>query len=114
MFYYISNNYFINMEERKLVERPLMEEKEFNDYLKDNRLDAVKDFYENNILYLRTYEAVKRYKSVRRAIRRNQVSIDGVIYPKRPFNNAKYKNGSINDKKKRIYEQLKHRQRKFA
>lgn len=104
----------MNMEEQKLVERPLMGEEEFKDYLKDNRVDIVKDFYENNILHLRTYEAVKRLKSVRRAIRRGHISLDGVIYPKRPFNNVKHKKGSLNDKKKRIYEQLKHRQRKTA
>ena len=102
------------MEEQKLVERPLMGEEEFKDYLKDNRVDIVKDFYENNILHLRTHEAVKRFKSVRRAIRKGHVSLDGVIYPKRPFNNAKHKKGSLNDEKKRIYEQLKHRQRKSA
>lgn len=102
------------MEEQKLVERPLMGEEEFKDYLKDNRVDIVKDFYENNVLHLRTYDAVKRFKSVRRAIRRGHVSLDGVIYPKRPFNNAKHKKGSLNDEKKRIYEQLKHRQRKYV
>ena len=105
----------MNMEEQKLVERPLMGEEEFKDYLKDNRVDIVKDFYENNILHLRTHEVVKRFKSVRRAIKRGHISLDGVIYPKRPFNNAKHKKGSLNDEKKRIYEQLKqfkHRQRK--
>ena len=104
----------MNMEEKKLVERPLMGEEEFKNYLKDNRVDIVKDFYENDVLHLRTYDAVKRFKSVRRAIRRGHVSLDGVIYPKRPFNNAKHKKGSLNDEKKRIYEQLKHRQRKSA
>lgn len=102
------------MEEQKLVERTLMGEEEFKDYLKDNRVDIVKGFYENNILHLRTYEAVKRFKSVRRAIKRGHISLDGIIYPKRPFNNAKHKKGSLNDEKKRIYEQLKHRQRKTA
>lgn len=105
----------MNMEEQKLVERPLMGEEEFKYYLKDNRVDIVKDFYENNILHLRTHEAVKRFKSVRRAIKRGHISLDGIIYPKRPFNNAKHKKGSLNDEKKRIYEQLKqfkHRQRK--
>lgn len=107
----------MNMEEQKLVERPLMGEEEFKDYLKDNRVDIVKDFYEDNILHLRTHEAVKRFKSVRRAIKRGHISLDGVVYPKRPFNNAKHKKGSLNDEKKRIYEQLKqlkHRQRKSA
>lgn len=104
----------MDRKEQKLVERPLMGEEEFENYLKDNKVDIVKDFYENNILHLKTYEAVKRFKSVRRAIRRGHVSLDGVIYPKRPFNNAKHKKGSLNDEKKRIYEQLKHRQRKSA
>ena len=102
------------MEEQKLVERPLMSEEEFKDYLRDNKVDIVKDFYEDSILHLRTYDAVKRFKSVRRAIRRGHISLDGVIYPKRPFNNVKHKKGSLNDEKKRIYEQLKHRQRKSA
>lgn len=102
------------MEKQKLVERPLMGEEEFKDHLKDNKVDIVKDFYENNILHLRTYEAVKGFKSVRRAIRRGHVSLDGVTYPKRPFNNAKHKKGSLNDEKRRIYEQLKRRQRKSA
>ena len=102
----------MDMEEQKLVERPLMSEGEFKDYMEKNRVDIVGDFYERGILHLRTYEAVSRFKSVRRAIRRGHISLDGVIYPKRPFNNVKYKKGSLNDKKKRIYEQLKHRQRK--
>lgn len=104
----------MDMEEQKLVERPLMSEGEFKDYMEKNRVDIVGDFYERGILHLRTYEAVSRFKSVRRAIRRGHISLDGVIYPKRPFNNAKHKKGSLNDKKKRIYEQLKHRQRKTA
>lgn len=104
----------MDMEEQKLVERPLMSEGEFKDYMEKNRVDIVGDFYERDILHLRTYEVVSRFKSVRRAIRRGHISLDGVIYPKRPFNNAKHKKGSLNDEKKRIYEQLKHRQRKTA
>ena len=102
------------MEEQKTIERPLMGEEEFKDYMEKNRVDIVGDFYERGILHLRTYEAVSRFKSVRRAIRRGHISLDGVIYPKRPFNNAKHNKGSLNDEKKRIYEQLKHRQRKTA
>ena len=104
----------MEMEEQKTVERPLMSEEEFKDYMEKNRVDIVGDFYERGILHLRTYEAVSRFKSVRRAIRRGHISLDGVIYPKRPFNNAKHKKGSLNDEKKRIYEQLKHRQGKTA
>lgn len=97
------------MEEQKTIERPLMSEEEFKNYMKNNRVDVVGDFYERGILHLKTYEAVKRFKSVRRAIRRGHVSLDGFIYPKRPFNNAKHDKNSLNDRKKMIYEQLKHR-----
>lgn len=97
------------MEEQKTIERPLMSEEEFKDYMKNNRVDIVGDFYERGILHLRTYEAVSRFKSVGRAIKRGHVSLDGFIYPKRPFNNAKHSKNSLNDRKKMIYEQLKHR-----
>lgn len=104
------------MEEQKVVERPLMSEEEFKDYMEKNRVDIVGDFYERGILHLRTLEAVKRFKSVRRAIRRGHISLDGFIYPKRPFNNKANtckRNGhhsrTINERKKMIYEQLKHR-----
>ena len=97
------------MEEQKTIERPLMSEEEFKDYMKNNRVDIVGDFYEKGILHMRTYEAVSRFKSVGRAIRRGHISLDGFIYPKRPFNNAKHDKNSLNDRKKMIYEQLKHR-----
>ena len=97
------------MEEQKTIERPLMNEEEFKDYMKNNRVDIVGDFYERGILHLRTYEAVSRFKSVGRAIKRGHISLDGFIYPKRPFNNAKHDKNSLNDRKKMIYEQLKHR-----
>lgn len=84
--------------EKRIIERDLMSNEEFEDYLKDNL---------STNLNLHTFEAVNKFKSVRRAIRRGHVSPDGVIYPKRPFNNAKHGKNSINDKKKRIYEQLK-------
>nr|DAI06283.1 MAG TPA: hypothetical protein [Crassvirales sp.] len=99
----------MKVEEQKTMERPLMDEEEFKDYMKNNRVDIVRDFQERSILHLRTYEAVGRFKSVRRAIRRGHVSLDGFIYPKRPFNNSKHGKNSLNDRKKMIYEQLKHR-----
>ena len=43
------------MEEQKTIERPLMSEKEFKDYMEKNRVDIVGDFYERGILHLRTY-----------------------------------------------------------
>lgn len=99
------------MEEQKLVERPLMSEEEFKDYMEKNRVDVVGDFYENNILHLRTFGAVSKFKSVRRAIKRGHVSLDGFVFPKRPFNNRSRKKGTrpLEIEKERIYEQLKHR-----
>lgn len=100
------------MEENK-IERPLMSQEEFEKYLADNRVDIVDDF-SKGILHLRTYEAVVRFKSVKRAIRRGLVSVDGVIFPKRPFHNKANTcrnkgchSRSTNEVKKRIYEQLK-------
>lgn len=84
-----------------------MTEEEFKNYMEENRVDIVGDFYEKNILHLRNFEAVKRFRSIRRAIKRGQVSLDGIIYPKRPFNNVKRSKNSLNGIKKKIYEQLK-------
>lgn len=99
------------MEEQKLVERPLMSEEEFKEYLEENRVGVVGDFYENNILHLRTFGAVSKFKSVRRAIKRGHVSLDGFVFPKRPFNNRSRKKETrpLEIEKERIYEQLKHR-----
>lgn len=94
------------MGEQKLVERPLMQEGEFKDFIQDK----IQNLQNGNVLNLKTFEAVSKFKSVRRAIRRGHISPYGEIYPKRPFNNAKHKKGSLNDEKKRIYEQLKHMQ----
>lgn len=55
------------------------------------------------------YLAVSKFKSVRRAIKRGHLDlIFGIPYPSRPFNNRKSTIGrSHNQKKKRIYGQLK-------
>ena len=104
------------MEEQKTIERPLMSEEEFKDYMEKNRVDIVGDFYGKGILHLRTHEVVSKFKSVRRAIRRGQVSLYGIFFPKRPFNNKantckrkRHHSRTINERKKMIYEQLKHR-----
>ena len=55
-------------------------------------------------LSLLRYEAVSKFKSVRRAIRRGHVSIYGQVYPNRPFKNTKN-----NRYKRMIYGQLKHK-----
>lgn len=63
---------------------------------------------EIDYLHLATYEAVSKFKSVKRAIRRGRVSPYGVIYPKRPFGNTNTKENRI---KRQIYEQLKNSRR---
>lgn len=65
------------------------------------------DDFNHGILHLRNFEGVKRFKSIRRAIRRGHVSIFGDVYPKRPFNNKKRGPGSLTYEKRRIYEQLR-------
>lgn len=63
---------------------------------------------EIDYLHLATYEAISKFKSVRRAIRRGHVAPYGVIYPKRPFSNTNTKENRI---KRQIYEQLKNSRR---
>lgn len=80
------------MEENK-IERPIMSEEEFREYIKAGSL--------------RLFNAINKYKSVKRAIRRGHVSPIGEPYPKRPFNNRKPTPGrSMNERKKAIYERL--------
>lgn len=65
-----------------------------------------------------TFEAVKRFKAINRAIKRGLVSPFGELYPKRPFNNRKNtcrrKNADsreTNTLKKTIYGKLKYKGR---
>jgi len=67
---------------------------------------------------LTNFEAVKRFKSISRAIKRGLVSPFGVLYPKMPFNNRKNtcrrKNADsreTNTLKKTIYGKLKYKGR---
>lgn len=90
------------MEEKK-IERELMQQEEFEKYLEDNR-------------GLKTFEAVTKYKSVFRAIRRGHVLQNGLICPKRPFTNkgnTSNRKGvhsrKTNELKKAIYGQIKQR-----
>lgn len=111
-------------EELNLVERALMSEEEFKKYL-GNKADIVEDSLtvENPLtetLNLRDYRAVGKFKSIRRAIRRGLVSPSGTICPKRPFNNRANTSGRkgyhsrvMNEVKKSIYEQLKHRRAEY-
>jgi len=56
-------------------------------------------------LYISDYSSVKKFKSVRRAIRHNNVNSFGTILPKRPFNNRK--NKPLENKKRLIYFNIK-------
>lgn len=81
------------MKEEK-IERPVMTEEEFKEYIKAGSL--------------RLLEGVRRFKSVKRAMRRGHVSPIGEIYPRRPFNNRKPTLGrKINQRKRLIYDRLK-------
>lgn len=66
---------------------------------------------EDKGLSLIRFEAVSKFKSIRRAYRRGHVSIHGIIFPDRPFNNRTSKKGSrpLNEFKKQVYGQLKGR-----
>lgn len=98
-----------DLEENK-VQRELMSEEEFKEYI-HNRIMP---------LHLATYEAVRKYKSVRRAIRRGYVTSEGIIMPSRPFNNRgnSCKRGKhsrqMNEEKKRVYASIKDYRRKYA
>ena len=107
------------MEEKlNLVERALMSEEEFKKYLR-NKADIVEDPL-TETLNLSDYRAVGKFKSIRRAIRRGLVSPSGTICPKRPFNNRAntsrrkgHHSRVMNEVKKSIYEQLKHRRAEY-
>lgn len=98
-----------DLEENK-VQRELMSEEEFKEYI-HNRIMP---------LHLATYEAVRKYKSIRRAIRRGSVTSEGIIMPSRPFNNRKNscKRGKhsrqMNEEKKRVYASIKDYRRRYA
>lgn len=98
-----------DLEENK-VQRELMSEEEFKEYI-HNRIMP---------LHLATYEAVRKYKSVRRAIRRGSVTSEGIIMPSRPFNNRKNscKRGKhsrqMNEEKKKVYASIKDYRRRYA
>ena len=94
-------NTITSVEGKEVVERPLMDEDEFTDYLSKNRP-------------MLSFEGVEKFKSIRRAIRRGLISQSGIIFPKRPFNNrgntSKRKNAQsreMNERKKMIYGKLK-------
>ena len=103
-------------DEKKKLTEPVSEE-EFKRQIHEASLanyQAIINDFERGILHLRDYSSVKKFKSIRRAIRRGHVSIYGDIYPHRPFKNTKSKKGNITYTKKRLYEQFTHKNRKVA
>lgn len=66
-----------------------------------------------NGLTLLRFEAVSKFKSVKRAWRRGHISVFGFIYPKRPFNNRTSKKNTrpFNELRKVIYGQLRSKDR---
>jgi predicted DNA binding CopG/RHH family protein len=101
------------MEEKevtKQVIKPVSQEeakKAFEKIASDKNKQRIKDFNEDGYLSLLTFEGVGKFKSIRRAIRRGHVSLAGVVYPRRPFNNRKRGPGSINYERKKLYEQFR-------
>lgn len=98
------------MEEQK-IERSLMSQEEFEDYISKGIM----------VLHLITYDGVHKFKSIRRAIGRGHVTTEGIIIPRRPFNNrantSKRKgvhSRGTNELKKKIYGQLKQYQRRAS
>ena len=94
------------MEEEKLVERPLMSEEEFKEYIDSNKEEA----FRKGFLTLKDYFCVHKFKSVRRAIKRGHISLLGDIYPRKPYNNRKntskrpgVHSRTLNELKRRIY-----------
>ena len=93
---------------------PLLSEEAFKERLtefkdsiekyKKREQEKIDEFMKNGTLCLTDFSGVKKFKSIRRAIRRGHVSIYGQIYPKRPV-----KNTNNHRKKRIIYGQLKHK-----
>lgn len=99
------------MEEQKKIERDLMSQEEFEDYISKGIM----------VLHLITYDGVHKFKSVRRAMRRGHMTSEGIVMPRRPINNradtSKRKgvhSRSTNELKKKIYGQLKQYQRRAS
>ena len=100
------------MEENKIVEATPVEEEIFESQIenisKNNTQQMYKNFFENGTIYLRSFNGVAVFKSIRRAIRRGHCSMYGDIYPRRPFNNRKRnKKGDITYQRRQVYKQLK-------
>ena len=79
---------------------------------KNNREKLEEDF-NAGILHLVDYSGVRKFKSIRRAIKRGHVSVFGEVYPHRPFKNISSKRGYLHFMQKSYYEQLTHKNRMY-
>lgn len=70
----------VEVKDEGLIERPVMDEEEFKEYLEKNKPKISQ-------LFLQTFVWVPRVKSVRRAIKKGRMTVTGLLVPKRPFNN---------------------------
>lgn len=107
---------FPQEEQQKELTKPVSEEefkKQIHEAAIANQRKVMEDFKEG-IIHLRYYNGVTKFKSIRRAIRRGHISIFGEVYPKRPFKNIKSYKGAITYKKRRLYEQFTHKNKKVA
>lgn len=88
--------------------------------MEDKRENVDNAFNSIMPLHAATYFAVNRFRSVRRAIRRGHIAIDGTMYPVRPFHNkantcirGKHSR-STNEEKKKIYASVREYRRRNA
>lgn len=111
------------MEQEKRLQEliPLEDFKEKVREMTVNNYQQLQDDLNNGILHIRDYSGVKKFKSIRRAIKKGFVSIFGDVYPGRPFKNTptrRNRKGKIAKThtyiKKRLYEQLTHKNRKVS
>lgn len=102
------------MEEKFSAPLPMDEaERRIHEVAMNNR-SKIEDDFEKGILHLVDYSGVKKFKSIRKAIRRGHVSIFGEVYPHRPFKNIRTKKGTPTYMQKRYHEQLTHKNRKCS
>lgn len=104
------------MEEKELT-KPLSPE-EFKEVAakmaQKRHLERLEAFRKDGTLSFRHFEAVLKFRHVRRAIRRGHVSIYGDIYPRRPFNNRRRGPGTITYERRKVYEQFRNAARTKA
>ena len=99
------------MEEKKPILTEPISEEEFKEKAQElamqKHLSRVADFKDKGILSLRTFEGVKKFKSIRRAIRRGKVSLYGDVYPNRPFSNRKRGKNTATYNRRIVHGQLR-------